>query len=136
MCANSSLPALQVIDMFEASNMLGPGIHVACQKHPERQAVISNVEDWALLAADGGCTLNCDQRLPCGHACSRCAPSVGGNWQRCAPCRVWPTSRPTCCAQQVSQRRPCPPPRAVPQAVQPAARVRPPLLTAVLRRVR
>ncbi|KAL4853487.1 NFX1-type zinc finger-containing protein 1 [Chlorella vulgaris] len=61
----------QVIGMFDSDGLLGPGIEVACQKHPDRRSFISHWRDFGVHAADGGCSLDCDQRLPCGHACPR-----------------------------------------------------------------
>ncbi|KAI5827612.1 P-loop containing nucleoside triphosphate hydrolase protein [Schizophyllum commune Tattone D] len=58
-----------VIQQLEQDGCVGPGIPVACHRHPHNVTLVSDPGQLRQLAPDGGCLLPCDYRLPCGHVC-------------------------------------------------------------------
>lgn len=62
-----------VKDMKEKS-AIGDSLQLVCSNHPER-VIHAEVADDFKKAPEGGCTLPCQFRLPCGHVCERvCHP--------------------------------------------------------------
>ena len=61
----------QVLNILEEDDCLGNEVRLVCQNHPNTITPISTAADFDLLACEGGCSRQCDQRLPCGHACQR-----------------------------------------------------------------
>jgi hypothetical protein len=49
---------------------LGPGIPLFCSRHPDYKVVATAPGDFEGMALNGGCMRTCDERLPCGHACT------------------------------------------------------------------
>ena len=55
-------------------NAIGEALELVCSKHPDRK-IHARVADDFKSAPEGGCTLPCEFRLPCGHSCTRvCHP--------------------------------------------------------------
>ncbi|KAK9808579.1 hypothetical protein WJX72_000022 [[Myrmecia] bisecta] len=61
----------QVLEMLEADDCVGPALPVVCQNHPATVTLIQQACDFDIQAKEGGCTLQCEARLPCGHKCTR-----------------------------------------------------------------
>jgi hypothetical protein len=52
----------------------GGSLQLVCQKHGNH-TLVSSPEDFVTHVGDGGCQLECGERLPCGHTCHRrCHP--------------------------------------------------------------
>lgn len=62
----------QVLDMLEEEEAVGQAVPVVCANHPAHVANIREVNDFNIFVRDGGCSLQCTARMPCGHTCSRC----------------------------------------------------------------
>ena len=62
----------QVLDMLEHDEAVGQSLPVVCHNHPDCVNQIRHARDFDTFVRDGGCSLRCTARLPCGHACSRC----------------------------------------------------------------
>ncbi|XP_072020381.1 uncharacterized protein [Amphiura filiformis] len=52
-----------------ATAQIGPKLPLVCQNHVETVTEVSCPEDFSNLVPNGGCSLRCDARLDCGHAC-------------------------------------------------------------------
>ena len=51
----------------------GTKLQLQCPRHTSTEILVEKPEDFLILAPDGGCTLPCEKRLACGHACTgRC----------------------------------------------------------------
>ncbi|KDO27432.1 hypothetical protein SPRG_07020 [Saprolegnia parasitica CBS 223.65] len=63
-----------VLDILEHKQLLGNYVELRCEIHGTVNRITS-VQDMQRLSPDGGCTIRCDARLPCGHACAKlCHP--------------------------------------------------------------
>ncbi|XP_046375706.2 NFX1-type zinc finger-containing protein 1-like [Haliotis rufescens] len=50
---------------------LGPALVLSCHRHPDEGSIQAlDPEDFE-SAPEGGCTRQCDYRLPCGHVCTK-----------------------------------------------------------------
>ncbi|KZT72216.1 P-loop containing nucleoside triphosphate hydrolase protein [Daedalea quercina L-15889] len=58
-----------VISELEERSCVGDAFPIRCQRHPERVQHISKAGQLPRIAPDGGCLLQCDARLECGHIC-------------------------------------------------------------------
>ncbi|KAJ8489534.1 hypothetical protein ONZ51_g2873 [Trametes cubensis] len=58
-----------VLDELTKRDCLGSAFPVVCQRHPDVVQHISKPGQLPRLAPDGGCLLQCDTRLSCGHLC-------------------------------------------------------------------
>ena len=58
--------------MLERDQAVGQSLPVVCHNHPDCVTQIKHASDFDTFVRDGGCSLQCTARLPCGHACSRC----------------------------------------------------------------
>ncbi|KAI0769450.1 P-loop containing nucleoside triphosphate hydrolase protein [Trametes elegans] len=58
-----------VLDELRNRDCLGDAFPVACQRHPNTVQHISKPGKLPRIAPDGGCLLQCDTRLKCGHLC-------------------------------------------------------------------
>jgi len=58
-----------VISELEQRGCVGDAFPVRCHRHPERMEYISKAGQLARISPDGGCLLQCDARLECGHIC-------------------------------------------------------------------
>lgn len=61
----------QVLDMLEEDEAVDQALPVVCANHPAHVANIKEVGDFNTFVRDGGCSLQCTARMPCGHTCSR-----------------------------------------------------------------
>ncbi|CAL1285238.1 unnamed protein product [Larinioides sclopetarius] len=63
-----------IIKTLEDNQAIGPSLLLMCQNHPGTSRAVKNVDDFDLVP-EGGCTLQCEFRLLCGHQCSlKCHP--------------------------------------------------------------
>lgn len=58
----------QIKDLLENDNRIGTSIPLFCRNHSQNKLLASTAEDF-LKAPEGGCLLDCDARLNCGHVC-------------------------------------------------------------------
>ncbi|KAH9839366.1 P-loop containing nucleoside triphosphate hydrolase protein, partial [Rhodofomes roseus] len=58
-----------VISELEKRQCVGEAFPVRCHRHPERLEHISKSGQLPRISPDGGCLLQCDARLECGHIC-------------------------------------------------------------------
>jgi len=77
-----------VIRMLKDKDSIGPTLELQCPRHPDRSIQVSTPDHFGQFSPEGGCLLQCDQRLSCGHACiSRCHSQVLHNAVKCLePC--------------------------------------------------
>ncbi|KAH8821861.1 P-loop containing nucleoside triphosphate hydrolase protein [Xylogone sp. PMI_703] len=74
----------QVIAVLKKSNSIGSSLALRCSRHTNTQIQVSNPDDFARLAPEGGCTQKCSWQLQCGHHCShRCHSLSEHNVTRC-----------------------------------------------------
>lgn len=59
----------KIICMLQADGNFGPRLPLQCPRHPFTPIHVSQPDHFAQFAPDGGCNLNCDKRLSCGHSC-------------------------------------------------------------------
>ena len=57
-----------VIDM-KSQNLLGEGLLLCCQNHPEEVGITASLQNDFDKAPEGGCSRKCTFRLECGHVC-------------------------------------------------------------------
>lgn len=67
---------LQVLDMQQEAQAVGQALPIVCSQHQGTTNLIKTAEDFDVYAKDGGCSLPCETRLRCGHACPRYLPSL------------------------------------------------------------
>ncbi|KAM3565705.1 hypothetical protein MY1884_000014 [Beauveria asiatica] len=64
-------------NLMRKHDYLQDGLHVYCEQHPERSAVLSVPDDFDLKCPDGGCSEICGAALGCGqHTCQRRCHSI------------------------------------------------------------
>jgi AAA domain len=59
------------IQTLKDANCFGPGFELVCPRHRDTPLVVYTADDFARLSPEGGCRLQCDKRLNCGHTCLR-----------------------------------------------------------------
>ncbi|KAJ7338266.1 hypothetical protein JRQ81_011010 [Phrynocephalus forsythii] len=65
----------RMVGLLKAKDLLGEELVLMCQNHPETKTAVKDSEGFSQLP-DGGCTLECQVRLECGHPCGRhCHPT-------------------------------------------------------------
>ncbi|KAL7619742.1 hypothetical protein AAE478_010284 [Parahypoxylon ruwenzoriense] len=63
----------KVIDMLKKNGNIGTKLQLQCPRHKDKPIEIAGLDDFARLAPEAGCNLQCFQRLDCGHTCrSKC----------------------------------------------------------------
>ncbi|KAL2285256.1 hypothetical protein FJTKL_08216 [Diaporthe vaccinii] len=63
----------QIIQMLQANNNIGDKLELQCPRHLDTPILVSQPDHFAMLSPEAGCSLPCDRRLECGHACyGRC----------------------------------------------------------------
>lgn len=67
----SQLHGLQVLAMLETDDAVGQALPVVCANHPTHITSITNAADFDAFVRDGGCSRQCQVRMPCGHTCPR-----------------------------------------------------------------
>lgn len=60
----------KVISMLRNTGSLGLSLPLCCSQHPTTQINVSTPDDFHRYAPEGGCALQCNLRLECGHACT------------------------------------------------------------------
>ena len=64
----------KIVQDMKEEGTIGESLQLVCSNHPERVIHAKAVDDFK-RAPEGGCTLPCQFRLPCGHVCERvCHP--------------------------------------------------------------
>ncbi|KAF4199893.1 hypothetical protein CNMCM8927_004443 [Aspergillus lentulus] len=61
----------QVIDILRQSGNIGSQLELQCPRHPDTPLLVSTPHQFLQLSPEGGCSLRCINRLPCGHACEQ-----------------------------------------------------------------
>ncbi|KAK6500438.1 hypothetical protein TWF481_010782 [Arthrobotrys musiformis] len=62
-----------VINQMNLNDCLGNALELQCDRHKDTQILASSKEDFITYAPEGGCSVRCEWRLKCGHAClSKC----------------------------------------------------------------
>lgn len=59
----------QIIGMLKANGNFGTSLELQCPRHPDTPICVSQPDHFVQFSPDGGCSLPCDRRLDCGHAC-------------------------------------------------------------------
>ncbi|CAL1285235.1 unnamed protein product [Larinioides sclopetarius] len=63
-----------ITEILERDKEIGTALPLMCQNHPDVSMAVTNDSDFDLVP-EGGCTLQCEFRLLCGHQCSlKCHP--------------------------------------------------------------
>ncbi|KAI2622163.1 hypothetical protein GGS26DRAFT_249873 [Hypomontagnella submonticulosa] len=80
----------KVLEILEANGNIGTQLELSCPRHPNPDfpLLVSKADDFLRVAPEGGCILQCDRRLPCGHSCiNRCHHENLHNAVKCLePC--------------------------------------------------
>ncbi|KAI8964905.1 hypothetical protein F5Y11DRAFT_58985 [Daldinia sp. FL1419] len=80
----------KVLGILTAKGNLGPQLELHCPRHPNpgTPLLVSKADDFLRVAPEGGCILQCDRRLMCGHSCiNRCHHENLHNAVKCLePC--------------------------------------------------
>ena len=58
-----------VIDLLKDQGNVGESLELCCPRHPETPITVSEPDHFQQLSPEGGCNLQCENRLKCGHAC-------------------------------------------------------------------
>ncbi|KAN0075671.1 hypothetical protein V8E54_006941 [Elaphomyces granulatus] len=59
----------QVIEILRGSGNFGNILQLQCPRHPEFPIEVSEPDHFLQYSPEGGCDLQCINRLPCGHGC-------------------------------------------------------------------
>lgn len=71
-CSSKTTPMWRdVIGQLKKAGKFGDKLPLQCLNHPDDTLLISEPQDFDLLAGDGGCARQCPFRRRCGHACER-----------------------------------------------------------------
>ncbi|XP_021348895.1 NFX1-type zinc finger-containing protein 1-like isoform X2 [Mizuhopecten yessoensis] len=70
MMAQGSKLWKNVVSHAQKERMIGEGLRLVCQNHPEDNGLIAKVPGDFRKAPEGGCMKPCQFRLACGHTCS------------------------------------------------------------------
>ena len=66
--ADASETWAKVVTLLKKEGQIGPAIPLFCRNHSDRKLCAQTMKDFG-NAPEGGCNLNCEARLECGHAC-------------------------------------------------------------------
>ena len=66
--ADASVTWAKIVEQLQKENQIGPAIPLFCRNHSDTKLCAQTIKDFE-KAPEGGCNLNCDARLECGHAC-------------------------------------------------------------------
>ncbi|KAL3456102.1 AAA domain-containing protein [Aspergillus heterothallicus] len=61
----------KVIDMLERDGNIGNSLDLTCPRHPDTPITVSEPEHFIEYSPEGGCSLQCNKRLQCGHPCKQ-----------------------------------------------------------------
>lgn len=59
----------EVIQILSSRDQVGLGLPTVCDRHPESMSDITHPEMFEEVFPDGGCLIQCDKPLGCGHLC-------------------------------------------------------------------
>ncbi|KAL8181432.1 UNVERIFIED_CONTAM: hypothetical protein K2H54_001711 [Gekko kuhli] len=83
----------ELAHLLKSKELLGEELTVLCQNHPDTKTAAKCRADFDKLP-DGGCTLECQTRLECGHPCTRCCHPC--DREHCTNRCQFPCSRVLC----------------------------------------
>lgn len=67
----------KVVAILEEDENIGPSLELQCPRHPDAVMNVTSDDDFARLSPEGGCNLQCVDRLDCGHTCkAKCHSEV------------------------------------------------------------
>ena len=66
--ADASVTWAKIVEQLQKENQIGPAIPLFCRNHSDTKLCAQTIKDFE-KAPEGGCNLNCDARLECGHVC-------------------------------------------------------------------
>ncbi|KAL1954732.1 hypothetical protein VTO42DRAFT_785 [Malbranchea cinnamomea] len=61
----------QVLAILAEEGNIGPALDLKCPRHPDAHIAVSEPDDFVQFSPEGGCSLRCGKRLPCGHPCKQ-----------------------------------------------------------------
>lgn len=75
----------KIMNILKADSHIYDGLPVRCERHPDRQAVLSKPTDFDVVCPDGGCDANCGTDLSCKvHKCPlKCHQLVDHSKMKC-----------------------------------------------------
>ena len=78
----------QVVAMLREESNIGPNLELKCPRHPDVVISVASADDFPKVSPEGGCDLQCINRLNCGHKClAKCHSEVLHRAVRCLePC--------------------------------------------------
>jgi hypothetical protein len=78
----------KVLSLLERNSRVGPRLELQCPRHPKADLLVAQPDHFAKVSPEGGCVLQCDKRLECGHSCIyRCHSEMIHNAVKCLePC--------------------------------------------------
>jgi AAA domain len=85
-----------ILNLLSVAGQVRPGLPTLCQLHPDDDPIeLRTPEDFRLHRPNGGCSRQCDFRMPCGHPCPKmCHPvdrlHIEAQRMCVAPCRRFP----------------------------------------------
>jgi len=73
-----------VIGRLQAAGNVGTHLDLQCARHPNTPIAVSEPDHFLQLSPESGCSLPCEKRLLCGHACpGRCHSDMLHNAVKC-----------------------------------------------------
>ena len=66
--ADASDTWAQIVKQLQKEDQIGSAIPLFCRNHPDTELCAQTMKDFE-NAPEGGCNLNCEARLDCGHVC-------------------------------------------------------------------
>lgn len=64
-----------IIQLLSQKKLILNHIPIVCKNHPNTHYEIQNSNDFKTLSPEGGCELQCEYKLKCGHTCKlKCHP--------------------------------------------------------------
>ncbi|KAK3386890.1 hypothetical protein B0H63DRAFT_541000 [Podospora didyma] len=74
----SSIPMwADVIAKLQANGNFGTSLELQCARHPDTPIAVSRPDHFVVFSPESGCSLPCEKRLHCGHACiGRCHSDI------------------------------------------------------------
>ena len=58
----------RIVSLLQKEDQIGPAIPLFCRNHADKKLCAQTMKDFE-NAPEGGCSVNCDARLDCGHVC-------------------------------------------------------------------
>ncbi|KAF3940983.1 hypothetical protein ABW19_dt0208668 [Dactylella cylindrospora] len=97
-----------VIDHMTLNGCLGNALELECDRHKHIPIQVASKDDFTVYAPEGGCSMRCEWRLSCGHACmAKCHSKGLHDFSPCfEPCTKKLSGCDHTCAAKCGQ--PCP----------------------------